>query len=374
MNYYLVDYENVRTQGLNGVNKLSEEDIVCIFYTEHADSLTFGLHRRLNESKATILFRRVIAGYKNALDFQLSSYLGYIICENAENQYDYCIVSQDKGYESLVDYWKKRRVNISLVTNVVKQKEQPLQDKAEPQTADSLKNFFDISAGIQQNHNTKDNSQTQSNEPPSFDKDTKEDLQNPALEKQGADPLKDTAVAREPSVQNTPDMRNAPQTKTDQLLFFDKMIREYLQNQDKEEQRIHTAGVHDLSVRNIQEIRNDPQTKTGQLLFLNEVLQEYFQSDIILEEKETAPASSTPVVPVTVKQKKQTMVNDLEKKVAKLIKNKSDAPAVAKILQNCETKMELNNALMKKFPSKNHKKTSEIYTALKPLIADKKGN
>lgn len=31
MNYYLVDYENVKVDGLNGVDKLSESDTVIIF-------------------------------------------------------------------------------------------------------------------------------------------------------------------------------------------------------------------------------------------------------------------------------------------------------------------------------------------------------
>ena len=123
MNYYLIDYENVGTQGLNGVNKLTEDDIICIFYSENADTLTFGLHRRLNESKANILYQKVEVGQKNALDFQLSSYLGYLLRENMEKQCNYFIVSHDKGYEVLINYWKRRRFDISLVIDVSRQSE-----------------------------------------------------------------------------------------------------------------------------------------------------------------------------------------------------------------------------------------------------------
>ena len=139
MNYYLVDYENVKTQGLNGVNKLPAEDVVVIFYSENADSLTFGLHRRLNESKASISFQRVEVGKKNALDFQLASFLGYIIHENMQEPYDYYIVTQDRGYESLVTYWKKRKVNVSLVVNVARQSEMSAQNELETQVAALLK-------------------------------------------------------------------------------------------------------------------------------------------------------------------------------------------------------------------------------------------
>ncbi len=139
MNYYLVDYENVKTHGLDGVNKLGRDDVVCVFYSENADSLTFGLHRRLNESKANIIFQRVEVGKKNALDFQLSSYLGYIIHENASNPYNYYIVTKDRGYESLVTYWERRRVNVSLVVNVARQSEVSEQNELEKQVADLLK-------------------------------------------------------------------------------------------------------------------------------------------------------------------------------------------------------------------------------------------
>jgi len=157
MNYYLVDYENVKTQGLNGVNKLTEEDTVCIFYSENADSLTFGLHRRLNESKANILYQRIEVGHKNALDFQLSSYLGYIIHENINNPCDYYIVTQDKGYESLINYWKKRKINVNLVINVAKQNEQSMQNELEKQVAQLLKDKADapVVAKMIQNYKTK---------------------------------------------------------------------------------------------------------------------------------------------------------------------------------------------------------------------------
>ena len=118
MDYYLVDYENTNVNGLNGITSLSETDVVCIFYSENAQNISFGLHRRLNESKAKQIYQRVEVGTKNALDFQLSSYLGYIIKENSENQYNYYIVAKDEGYNALSLYWKKRKINVSIVDNI----------------------------------------------------------------------------------------------------------------------------------------------------------------------------------------------------------------------------------------------------------------
>ena len=72
MNYYLVDFENVKKDGLDGVHLLNPEDKVCIFYSKNADSITFDQHRRIMESKADIELCKVEVGSKNALDFQPS--------------------------------------------------------------------------------------------------------------------------------------------------------------------------------------------------------------------------------------------------------------------------------------------------------------
>ena len=49
MAYYLIDFENVKSRGMEGVELLTEEDTVCIFYSDNADSMTFDLHRKLNQ-------------------------------------------------------------------------------------------------------------------------------------------------------------------------------------------------------------------------------------------------------------------------------------------------------------------------------------
>ena len=116
MGYYLIDYENVKKDGLNAINKLSEKDKLCIFYSKNADTLTFGLHRRLNESTAQISFQKVEVGTKNALDFQLVSYLGYIIANKEDD--NYYIVTKDNGFNSVCIYWGKRNINVSIVADL----------------------------------------------------------------------------------------------------------------------------------------------------------------------------------------------------------------------------------------------------------------
>lgn len=108
---YLVDYENVNKDGLNGIGKLDSNNSVYIFYSEKADSMTFGLHRRLMETKANVEFFKVTVGTKNSLDFQLVSFLGYKIAKNEEE--NYVIVSKDTGYNSVVEFWSRKKISIS---------------------------------------------------------------------------------------------------------------------------------------------------------------------------------------------------------------------------------------------------------------------
>ncbi len=116
MNYYLIDYENVKVEGLNGIAGLSEQDEVCIFYSKNADTLTFDLARKLQETKATVVYQKVEVGTKNALDFQLSSYLGYLICKR-EKQRDshFFVVTKDNGFNALLSYWQQRKMDVQIV-------------------------------------------------------------------------------------------------------------------------------------------------------------------------------------------------------------------------------------------------------------------
>lgn len=119
---YLVDYENVNKDGLNGVGKLDSNHSVYIFYSEKADSMTFGLHKRLMETKASVDFFKVKVGTKNSLDFQLVSFLGYLIAKNEEDTF--VVVSKDTGYNSVVEFWSRKKINISRSESIISDTQQ----------------------------------------------------------------------------------------------------------------------------------------------------------------------------------------------------------------------------------------------------------
>ena len=116
MSIFLIDYENVGVPGLAGLTKLDETDIIYLFYSENADRLTFGLHKRLSETKAEVNYLKISVGTKNALDFQLVSYLGYLMHMNTEKTF--YIVSKDKGFNCLPIFWQKKNIKVKCVLDL----------------------------------------------------------------------------------------------------------------------------------------------------------------------------------------------------------------------------------------------------------------
>ncbi len=117
MAIYLIDYEN--TKNLSGISDLSADDCVVIFYSNKANSLSFDVHKEILSSKARIEYKFVDVGCQNALDFQLSSYLGYIVKQNENTECKICIVSKDKGFSYVSSFWEKEKaINIQILCDL----------------------------------------------------------------------------------------------------------------------------------------------------------------------------------------------------------------------------------------------------------------
>ena len=116
MAIYLIDFENVHSDGLKGIEKLERSDECYIFYSEHAGVLTFNMHKKITESRAKIYYVEAQVGMKNALDFQLVSYLGYMLRENPEATY--CLISNDKAFELVSKFWQAKGVNVTSAVSL----------------------------------------------------------------------------------------------------------------------------------------------------------------------------------------------------------------------------------------------------------------
>lgn len=149
MSIFLIDYENVSASGLDGLEALDAQDVVYIFYTENADRLTFDAHRRLIESAAQVRYYKVESGTKNALDFQLVTYLGYLIHEDRSALY--YIVSKDNGFDSVLNFWSKQGVplcrtpNLAVETAAQEQEEltRKLNELLEPKDVQAVMTMID---------------------------------------------------------------------------------------------------------------------------------------------------------------------------------------------------------------------------------------
>ena len=86
-------------------------------------------------------------------------------------------------------------------------------------------------------------------------------------------------------------------------------------------------------------------------------------------EKKPTEKKSTEKKPAEKKPAEES--DELTLAVEKVLTDQSIVPQVVKFIRQYKTKQGINNALNKEF--KDSKRTSEIYSAIKPLIADKKG-
>ncbi|HAJ98353.1 MAG TPA: hypothetical protein DCO72_11540 [Ruminococcus sp.] len=114
--YFLIDYENVHMAGLAGVEELTKNDKVFIFYSQNADSLNFEVMKLISTTKARVEYIKVDTQGKNALDFQLSSYIGYLLGQ--DEGCECYIVSNDKGYVNVQIFWFKLGQKVKLIPNI----------------------------------------------------------------------------------------------------------------------------------------------------------------------------------------------------------------------------------------------------------------
>ncbi len=111
MAIFVIDYENVYIEGMTGLEQLDENDEVVIFYTQNRCGLTFELHQRLNNCRAKLTLMEVTAistqknTVKNALDLQLSMYIGYL-CGSRPDTPLY-IISRDADFDLGLNFFSQ---------------------------------------------------------------------------------------------------------------------------------------------------------------------------------------------------------------------------------------------------------------------------
>lgn len=138
--HFLVDSENVNDNWLMLFDMADENDEIVVFYTKKSPHMSYmSVIRLMENNKINIRFEESYEG-TNALDFQLVSYMGYLMgCAGSfsENKCDaasaescadeYIIMSNDTGYDPAVRFWKDkgfavRRFNVNFCKQAVQRR------------------------------------------------------------------------------------------------------------------------------------------------------------------------------------------------------------------------------------------------------------
>ncbi len=116
---FLIDTENVGLRWIPLIKDMNKGDKVLIFYTDKSPNPTFALLHQILTSKIKVECIQCLNGSANALDFQLVTELGRRIRNNRRNPHQYIIVSGDKGFDAVVEYWSIRSYDVSRETCVM---------------------------------------------------------------------------------------------------------------------------------------------------------------------------------------------------------------------------------------------------------------
>ena len=104
--YFLVDFENVRSDGLRGVDYLEESDYLTIFFSNAAHSCENRYLEYIERSRCHFNTCKLKKAGKNALDFYIASRVGEFYGTGHTERI--AIISKDQGYKAVRDYWNAR--------------------------------------------------------------------------------------------------------------------------------------------------------------------------------------------------------------------------------------------------------------------------
>lgn len=106
----LIDTENIGKEWPAFMMRNTGISSFVLFYTPSSAGISVPDFMKLLHSNLNIEAISCYTG-KNALDFQLVTYLGSLIATHPD--WSFCILSNDTGYDSAVKFWRDRGVNIA---------------------------------------------------------------------------------------------------------------------------------------------------------------------------------------------------------------------------------------------------------------------
>ena len=156
--YYLVDYENVGTDGVSKCGGLEKTDHLHIFYTENSKKID-DLDVIDNHGKAS-LEKHKVPVKNQSVDMHIVSYLGYLLGKNEGKAISVVIISKDRDYDNVIKFWKDEKANISKKAKIelpqmesvkTTQKKDKKKDTTTPQKKEKKKKLTQSEQKVQLN-------------------------------------------------------------------------------------------------------------------------------------------------------------------------------------------------------------------------------
>lgn len=104
--YFLINFENVKNNGMKGSEHLLTEDTVELFFSDATPTMANGIFENIKNSGCKVKICKLQNQRSNALDFYIASRLGELI--GSGYQEPIAIISNDKDFKSVQEYWRER--------------------------------------------------------------------------------------------------------------------------------------------------------------------------------------------------------------------------------------------------------------------------
>lgn len=106
---YLIDTENIGIAWKDILPIKNSIDQILLFYTENSPYISYADLLAILQYPNSFEMIKCNTG-KNGLDFQLVSYLGYLL--KTASKSNYIIVSNDTGFDSVAKFWQDRGLSV----------------------------------------------------------------------------------------------------------------------------------------------------------------------------------------------------------------------------------------------------------------------
>ena len=134
---FLVDTENVASTWQTILPELAADDLLLVFYTKNSPGIAYTDLGTLMQYIGRFSCVECYAG-ANGLDFQLVSYLGYLLADHPDAAF--IIVSRDTGYDAVCKFWTDKGKNVVRRTHIVSDEASAEEEPEEEKPVADLRN------------------------------------------------------------------------------------------------------------------------------------------------------------------------------------------------------------------------------------------